>query len=146
MQHFEKTTVHGGLKATKAAALLMVACTVLTACSPSALHSKKATAPENQKPSALGSAQASVQAQAKNQALRIIVKFRYVVPFRDEVFLRDLGQKTNTRITYLTSVSPDVHVYSVEPQRGQSRADIFQALASNPAVLYAEADVAVKPS
>ena len=146
MQHFEKTTVHGGLKATKAAALLMVACTVLTACSQSALHSKKATAPENQKPSALGSAQASVQAQAKNQALRIIVKFRYVVPFRDEVFLRDLGQKTNARITYLTSVSPDVHVYSVEPQRGQSRADIFQALASNPAVLYAEADAAVKPS
>lgn len=78
--------------------------------------------------------------------MRIIVKFRYVVPYRDEVFLRDLGQGTNARITYLTSVSPDIHVYSVEPQRGQSRADIFQALANNPAVLYIEADAAVKPS
>ena len=146
MQYLEKNGFHRHLKAIEAAALLLVTCTVLTACSPSALHPKKATVLGSQKPADLGSAQAPVQAQTKNQALRVIVKFRYVVPFRDEVFLRDLGQKTNARITYLTSVSPDVHVYSVEPQRGQSRADIFQALASNPAVLYAEADAAVKPS
>jgi len=78
--------------------------------------------------------------------MRVIVKFRYVVPYRDEVFLRDLGRGTNVRITYLTSVSPDIHVYSVEPQQGQSRADILQSLSSNPAVLYAEADAAVKAS
>ena len=146
MQYPEKKTFRDSSKTIEAVALLLVTCTVLTACSPSALHPKKATVPESQKPAALGSAQAPVQAQTKNQTLRVIVKFRYVVPFRDEVFLRDLGQKTNARITYLTSVSPDIHVYSVEPQRGLSRADILQAIASNPAVLYAEADAAVKPS
>lgn len=146
MQHPEKKTFRDSLKTIEAVVLLLVICTVLTACSPSALHPKKATVSESQKPSALDSAQAPVQAETKNQALRVIVKFRYVVPFRDEVFLRDLSQKTNARITYLTSVSPDIHVYSIEPQRGLSRADILQALASNPAVLYAEADAVVKPS
>ena len=146
MQYPEKKTFRNSLKTIEAVALLLVICTVLTACSPSALHPKKAMVPESQNPAALVSAQAPVQAQTKNQALRVIVKFRYVVPFRDEIFLRDLGQKTNARITYLTSVSPDIHVYSIEPQRGLSRADILQALASNPAVLYAETDAVVKPS
>jgi len=142
MQHPEKNTFCDLLKPIQALALLLVTCTVLTACSPSALAPKKASVQDSQQPAASNPA----QAQTKSQSMRIIVKFRYVVPYRDEVFLRDLGQGTNARITYLTSVSPDIHVYSVEPQRGQSRADIFQALANNPAVLYIEADAAVKPS
>lgn len=82
---------------------------------------------------------------AQVQPLRVIVKFRVAVPYRDEAFLRGIAQKINARMVYLTSVSPDTHVYQVEPLQGQSLADITRSLSSVPAVLYAEADALMKP-
>lgn len=121
----------------QALAMLGLGCLFLSACSPSALAVKSTPMPQSQQPSAMKPAQV--------QPLRVIVKFRVAVPYRDEAFLRGIAQKINARMVYLTSVSPDTHVYQVEPLQGQSLADITRSLSSVPAVLYAEADALMKP-
>lgn len=80
------------------------------------------------------------------QALRVIVKFRNAVPYRDEAFLQDISQKIHAHILFIGSVAPDTHVYQIEPQTGQSHADILQRLAGLPYVLRVEADAVAKPS
>ena len=137
MKYIKKNCLHSSLQPDQALALVLTAFLSLSACSSSALVSNSVTMQDSQQPAASNSAQ--------TQTLRVIVKFKYAVPYRDGVFLRDLGQKINARITYITSVFPDIHVYQIEPQRSQSRADVFQSLSSNPAILYVEADAVVKP-
>lgn len=83
---------------------------------------------------------------ANGQALRVIVKFRQTVPYRDAAFLRDISRQIHARIAYISSVSPDTHVYQVESQPGQSRADILQSLSDIPSVLRVEADAMAQPS
>lgn len=80
------------------------------------------------------------------QALRVIVKFKQTVPYRDAAFLRDMAQQIHARIAYLSSVSPDTHVYQVEPQPGQSPADILRSLSAVSSVLRVEADALAQPS
>ena len=143
MKYMKKNCLHSSLQPDQALALLLTAFLSLSACSSSALVSNSVTMQDSQKPAASNSAQ--TQTQTQTQTLRVIVKFKYAVPYRDGVFLRALGQKINARITYITSVFPDIHVYQIEPQRSQSRADVFQSLSSNPAILYVEADAVVKP-
>ena len=139
MKYMKKNCLHSSLQPDQALALVLTAFLSLSACSSSALVSNSVTMQDSQQPAASNSA------QTQTQTLRVIVKFKYAVPYRDGVFLRDLGQKINARITYITSVFPDIHVYQIEPQRSQSRADVFQSLSSNPAILYVEADAVVKP-
>ncbi len=79
------------------------------------------------------------------QALRVIVKFRQTVPYRDEIFLQDIAQKIHARITYISSVSLDTHVYQIKSQPGQSHADILRSLSGIPVVLHVEADALAQP-
>ncbi|GEM_PF-4839178 len=80
------------------------------------------------------------------QTLRVIVKFRRTMPFLDAAFLQDMAQQIHARITYISSVAPDTQVYQIEPEPGQSRADILQRLANLPSVLWVEPDAVAKPS
>lgn len=78
--------------------------------------------------------------------MRVIVKFRQRVPYSDEAFLQDIAQHIHARIAYISSVSLDTHVYQVEPQNGQSQAEVLRSLATIPSVLRVEADAMARPS
>ena len=78
--------------------------------------------------------------------MRVIVKFRQPEPYRDAAFLQDIAQRIHARIVYLSSVSLDTHVYQIEPQPGQSPADVLQNLGVIPSVLWVEADAMAQPS
>jgi hypothetical protein len=110
----------------------------MSACSSSAVV---AANPTQQNSSAPTSAN-----PAPGQALRVIVKFKQTVPYRDAAFLRDISQQIHARIAYISSVSLDTHVYQVEPQPGQSHADILRSLSAVPSVLRVEADAIAQPS
>lgn len=83
--------------------------------------------------------------QAKTQALRVIVKFKQTVPYRDAGFLQDISRKINAPIYYINSVSADTHTYRIEPQAGQRQAEIIQRLTGIPVVQYAEVDTVALP-
>lgn len=80
------------------------------------------------------------------QALRVIVKFRREVAYRDAAFLQDMASRIQGRIAYISSVSLDTHVYQVEPRLGQSQAALLQSLLGIPDVLRVELDAVLKPS
>ncbi|MGH6637402.1 MAG: hypothetical protein ACREXN_07295 [Polaromonas sp.] len=83
---------------------------------------------------------------APGQALRVIVKFRQAVPYRDAAFLQDIALHIRARIAYISSVSLDTHVYRIELQPGQSQADVLRRLSDLPSVLQVEADAIAQPS
>lgn len=83
---------------------------------------------------------------AYGQVLRVIVKFRQVVPYRDAAFLQAMARQIGARIAYISSVSIDTHVYQIEFQPGQSHADILGRLSGIPAVLWVQADAVARPS
>lgn len=83
---------------------------------------------------------------AYGQVLRVIVKFRQAVPYRDAAFLQDMARHINARIAYISSVSIDTHVYQIELQPGQSHADILGRLSGIPDVLWVQADAVARPS
>ncbi len=74
----------------------------------------------------------------------MIVKFTQTVPYRDAAFLQDLGQQVNARLSYLTSVSADTHVYQVVPLAGQSSSALAERLLRVPWVSRAELDAPAK--
>lgn len=118
--------------------VIVLASLALPACSPSTL------APAD--PSMQGNPPPTSAKPAAAQALRVIMKFRQTVPYRDEAFLQDISQKIHARIMFISSIAPDTHVYQIEPQPGQSHADILQRLAGLPYVLRVEADAVARPS
>lgn len=124
------------LRETPRPVAISLLCSFFAACSP------LAPAPQNA-PVPVALAPPAIIASA-GQALRFIVKFRQVVPYRDKAFLQDIGLKINARLTYLSSVSADTHVYQALPQRGQSSDDILRRLSGIPSVLQVEADAAVQ--
>ena len=77
--------------------------------------------------------------------MRVVVKFRKPVPYRELTFLQGLGEKIHAPVAYVSSASPDTHVYQIGIQPGQNSADILQLLANIPEVLFAEADAVNKP-
>ena len=79
-------------------------------------------------------------------AVRVIVQFRREVPYRDAAFLQDIARQTHARMAYLSSVSLDTHVYQVEPQPGQSQADLLRSLSGISSVLRVEVDAVARPS
>lgn len=119
----------------RAGTVILLASLALPACSPSALA--PADSPMQGSPSVK---------PAYVQALRVVVKFRQVVPFRDPAFLKEMAQQSHAHIVYISSVASDTHVYQIEPEPGQSRADILRRLASLPFVLRVEADAMARPS
>lgn len=78
--------------------------------------------------------------QPYGQPLRVIVKFSQAVQYRSDVFLQDLQERIQARVSYLSSVSPDTHVYQLEPQAGQSAAETLQRLGALPFVQRVELD------
>lgn len=119
----------------RAGTVFLLASLALPACSPSAL------APPD--PPIQGSPPAK---PAYSQALRVVVKFRQVVPFRDPAFLKEMAQQSHAHIVYISSVASDTHVYQIEPEPGQSRADVLRRLANLPFVLRVEVDAMARPS
>lgn len=98
-------------------------------------------------PSAPASPGAAATTPAFGKPLRVVVKFkRQTTPYRDAAFLQDMGRQVQARITYVASVSPDTHVYQVEPRLGQSQTDLLRSLSGLPAVARADADAMARPS
>lgn len=77
--------------------------------------------------------------------VRVIVKFRQTVPYREAAFLQGISQQIHARLAYISSVSLDTHVYQIEPQLGQDQSDTLQSLSAIPSVLWVEADALVRP-
>jgi hypothetical protein len=119
--------------------VIFLATLALSACSPSAPLPAKSLPPTN------SPTPASVS-PVNSQALRVIVKFRKPVPYRDTAFLQDMTRHIHARVAYLGSVSPDTHVYQIEPEPGQSGAAVVQRLSALPSVLRVEIDTVAKPS
>ena len=119
------------------AAILFASCTA-SACSPATLASANAPTPTQTAPAAM--------TPSYGQAVRVIVTFRREVPYRNVAFLQDIGRQTRARISYLSSVSVDTHVYQVEPQAGRSQADVLQSFSSISSVLRVELDALARPS
>jgi len=78
------------------------------------------------------------------QPVRVIVKFSQAVQYRSDVFLQDMQKRIKARVSYLSSVSHDTHVYQLEPQAGQGAAETLQRLGALPFVLRVEIDAKVK--
>lgn len=83
---------------------------------------------------------------AYGQVLRVIVKFRQAVPYRDAAFLQAMARHIDARIAYISSVSIDTHVYQIELQPGQSHADILRRLSGIPDALWVQEDAVARPS
>lgn len=137
MKYVTENCLCSSSKRNKALALSLMACLSLNACSPAALPPNSTLMKSSLPPAAMNS--------TYGQALRVIVKFRQTVPYRDEIFLQDIAQKIHARITYISSVSLDTHVYQIKSQPGQSHADILRSLSGIPVVLHVEADALAQP-
>ncbi len=82
--------------------------------------------------------------QPHGQPIRVIVKFSQAVQYQSDAFLQDLQERIKARVSYVSSVSPDTHVYQLEPQPGQSAAQTLQSLGALPFVQRVEIDARVR--
>ena len=81
----------------------------------------------------------TVQSTTEKPA-RVIVRFRRDVPYRDATFLQDITLQIQARITYVSSVSGDTHVYLLESLPGSKQADALRRLANLSIILSVELD------
>lgn len=72
--------------------------------------------------------------------VRVIVKFRYAVSYRDPAFLQDISQQIQAHISYVASVSTDTHVYLLQPLAGHNSSDALKRLANLSTVMSVELD------
>ena len=110
----------------------------LSACNSSAIAPVTPTMHDSRPPTATSPGQ--------GQPLRVIVKFRQAVPYRDKAFLQDIARQVGARVAYISSVSLDTHVYQIEPHPGQSPAEVLRSLSAIPSVLRVETDAVARPS
>ena len=80
-----------------------------------------------------------------DKAVRAIVKFRQIVAYRDPAFVQSLSQQIQARVSYVSSISEDTHVYLIEPLAVHDTAGAFRRLGSVPTVLWVELDRKVTP-
>lgn len=110
----------------------LVGLPLLCACGPAVpVHSEK---------SGQGIAQETTVQSAHEIPVRVIVKFRRAVPYRDPAFLQDITQQIQARLSYVASVSEDTHVYLLEPLAGHNSAEALKRLANLSTVLSVELD------
>jgi hypothetical protein len=76
--------------------------------------------------------------------LRVIVQFNQPVAFKDPAFLKTVQDHAQARVRYITAVSGDTHVYSVQLPAEQNAAPVLQRLATLPNVTRVELDQKVK--
>ncbi len=77
-------------------------------------------------------------------SLRVIVQFNQPVAFRDAGFVRTLEQQAQARMRYLTAVSGDTHVYSMELPADQNATPAIARLSALPNVTRVELDQRVR--
>ena len=80
-----------------------------------------------------------------DKAVRAIVKFRQIVAYRDPVFVQSLSQQTQARVSYVSSISEDTHVYLIEPLGMDDSVGALARLGKSPSVLSVELDRKAKP-
>lgn len=80
------------------------------------------------------------------QPVRVIVRFRVAVAYRDPAFVQDLAQQIQAGLSYVSSVSESTHVYLLAPLPGQPAADAIARLMRLPTVQWVERDTIVHPS
>ena len=117
--------------------VLMASTSLLIACSQTVVAPPMQNAPSVTK---------AVVAQPNvDKAVRAVVKFRQIVAYRDPAFVQSLSQQTQARISYVSSVSADTHVYLVEPLGMHDAASAVARLGKLPSVLWVELDSKVTP-
>ncbi|CAM3451231.1 hypothetical protein POHY109586_08455 [Polaromonas hydrogenivorans] len=117
--------------------LILTGCLGLSACSQAAPATDSLRPADSRPPAAAN--------PNRGQPLRVIVRFRQPVAYRAPAFLQGMGEKIHAPVAYVSSVSPDTHVYQIDAKPGQNRADILRSLGNVPEVLSVEADAAAKP-
>ena len=80
-----------------------------------------------------------------DKAVRAIVKFRQIVAYRDPVFVQSLSQQTQARVSYVSSISEDTHVYLIEPLGMDDSVGALARLGKSPGVLSVELDRKATP-
>ena len=80
----------------------------------------------------------------QDTALRMVVKFRTAGSGRDAALLAGLARQAQAPVSYVTSVSPDTHVYRIEPAAGQRADEILARLLATPGVAFVEVDKVVR--
>lgn len=118
-------------------ALILTGCLNLSACS-QPMPATGSLWPAHSRPSASANPN-------RVQSLRVIVTFRQTVPHHELTYLEGLGKKIHASVRYISSVSPDTHVYRVDTQPGQNSTDILKLLGDVPEVLSVEADAVIQP-
>jgi hypothetical protein len=73
-------------------------------------------------------------------SLRVIVQFNQPVAFDDPAFLKTLQDQAQAKVRYLSAISGDTHVYSLQLPADQSAAPALQRLATLPSVTRVELD------
>lgn len=81
-----------------------------------------------------------VQSKA-DKALRAIVKFRQIVAYQDPAFVQSLSQQTQARVSYVSSISEDTHIYLIELIGMHDTAGALRRLGGSPSVLWVELDI-----
>lgn len=79
--------------------------------------------------------------------MRVIVTFDGQSPaaqYSDAAFIREMQSRTQAQITYLAPVGGATHVYSVQPNPGQSIKQVLQRLGNMLIVRNAEVDQKMK--
>lgn len=77
-------------------------------------------------------------------SLRVIVQFNQPVAFREPAFVHTLEQQAQARMRYLTPVSGDTHVYSMELPADQDATPALARLSALPNVTRVELDQRVR--
>lgn len=80
----------------------------------------------------------------RETAVRVVVKFRTVGTGRDAALLAGLARQAQAPVSYVTSVSPDTHVYRIEPAAGQRTDELLARLLAMPGVAFVEVDRVVR--
>ncbi len=94
-------------------------------------------------PSLVDAAETSDRA-ATLASLRVIVQFNQPVAFREPAFVHTLEQQAQARMRYLTAVSGDTHVYSMELPADQNATPAIARLSALPNVTRVELDQRVR--
>ncbi len=90
--------------------------------------------------SVLACAQSPADVSSRASPLRVILQFNKSGPYSDPAFLKELQTQSHAQVRYITAVSGDTHVYSIQPDAGQSQALVLQRLGRMPIVIHVEVD------
>jgi hypothetical protein len=85
-------------------------------------------------------AQSPADVSSRTEPLRVILQFNKPGPYSDAAFMKELQTHSHAQVRYIAAVSGDTHVYSVQPDAGQSQTLVLQRLGRLPMVTHVEVD------